>query len=163
MENNKKVFKGIVIALAVIILILLTIGITIFVIKDKFEKESEYEQQVNQITKIDYSEREEALNEIVEDGMINVCYSTSAIFDGKVSQSFNVQNSINNHYAIIFEIIDESGDTIYTSKKIEPGYELNQIELLKELKKGSHDCQIKVGYAQEGNISSVFPLTVVVM
>ena len=43
---------------------------------------------------------------------------------------------------------------------IEPGFEINKIELQKELPKGLHECSIKIGYANVGNISSVFPITI---
>lgn len=121
---------------------------------------SEYEENVNRIEKIDASERQAELNSIVEEGKLNVNYSAKAIFDGKISESFNVKNIPNNHHPIIFEILDESGESVYISKKIEPGYEINQIKLDRELPKGTHECKIKVGYAEEGNVSSAFPLTI---
>lgn len=121
---------------------------------------SEYEEHVNRIEAIDVSERQAELNAIVEKGKMNVNYSAKAIFDGTVSESFNVKNIQNNHYPIIFEIFDETGEKVYVSKKIEPGYEINQIELKKELAKGMHECKIIVGYAEEGNVSSAFPLTI---
>lgn len=121
---------------------------------------SEYEENVNRIELIDASERQAELNAIVEKGKMNVNYSAKAIFEGTVSESFNVKNIQNNHYPIIFEIFDETGESVYISKKIEPGYEMNQIELEKELSKGTHECKIKVGYAEEGNVSSAFPLTI---
>lgn len=121
---------------------------------------SEYEENVNRIETIDVSERQAELNAIVEEGKMNVNYSAKAIFDGTVSESFNVKNIQNNHYPIIFEIFDETGERVFASKKIEPGYEMNQIELEKELSKGMHECKIKVGYAEEGNVSSAFPLTI---
>lgn len=121
---------------------------------------SEYEENVNRIEAIDASERQAELNAIVEEGKMNVNYSAKAIFDGAISESFNVKNIQNNHYPIIFEIFDESGESVYVSKKIEPGYEMNQIELERKLPKGTHECKIKVGYAEEGNVSSAFPLTI---
>ena len=120
---------------------------------------SEYEENVNRIEKIDASERQAELNAIVEEGKMNVNYSSKAIFDGEISESFNVKNIQNNHYPIIFEILDETGECVYVSKKIEPGYEINQIKLDRKLSKGTHECKIKVGYAEEGNVSSAFPLT----
>ncbi len=121
---------------------------------------SEYEENVNRIEAIDVSDRQAELNAIVEKGKMNVNYSAKAIFEGTVSERFNVKNIQNNHYPIIFEIFDETGESVYVSKKIEPGYEMNQIELEKELTKGTHECKIKVGYAEEGNVSSAFPLTI---
>lgn len=121
---------------------------------------NEYEKQVNKITEIDYSSRQEALNQVVEEGMINIQYSIGAKFKGKVSESFNVKNSINNHFPLVFELFDPNGKSIYKSKLIDPGYEINSIELTKELSKGIHDCTIKIGYANSGNVSSIFPITI---
>lgn len=121
---------------------------------------SEYENNVNQITEIDTSKRQEELNAIVEKGKMNVNYSSKAVFCGTISEVFNIKNIKNNHHPIVFELFDENGDCIYASKKIEPGYEMNQIELSKELSKGTHECKLKVGYAEEGNVSSAFPITI---
>lgn len=120
---------------------------------------TEYEQAVNAITEIDYDERQKELDRIVEDGMINIQYSASAIFDGKTSTSFVVKNIDNNKYPIQFTLMDEDGDVIYKSKQIDRGYEMNAIELDKELSKGTHDGKISIGYVEEGNVSSVFPIT----
>ncbi|MEE0884577.1 MAG: hypothetical protein U0L59_05055 [Faecalimonas sp.] len=121
---------------------------------------SEYETNVNQITEIDMTKRQEELNAIVEEGKMNVNYSSWAVFNGTVSENFNIKNIKNNHYPIEFELFDENGDCIYTSKKIEPGYEMNMIELDRALSKGTHECRLKVGYAEEGNVSSAFPITI---
>lgn len=121
---------------------------------------TQYEKNVNRITEIDYSERQAELDVLVEEGKMNVNYSAKAVFDGKVSEKFNIKNIQNNHYAIEFQLLDETGECIYQSKKIEPGYEMNQIELDKELSKGVHECKLYVGYAEEGNVSSAFPITI---
>lgn len=121
---------------------------------------TEYEKNVNAITEIDYSERQKAIDTLVEEGKMNVNYSPKAVFEGKTSVVFNIKNIKNNHAPIVFEIYDEKDQCIYVSKRIEPGYEMNCVELKTELKKGVHDCRIKIGYAEEGNVSSVFPLTV---
>jgi hypothetical protein len=121
---------------------------------------AEYEKNVNAITEIDYSERQEAIDAIVEEGKMNVNYSPKAVFEGKTSVLFNVKNIKNNHAPIQFEIYDENDRCIYTSKQIEPGYEMNRVELEKELPKGIHECSIKIGYAEEGNVFSLFPITI---
>ena len=119
-----------------------------------------YEEKVNEITEIDYSKQQEALNAIVEEGKMNVNYSSKAIFDGKTSKSFNIKNIQNNHHPIVFELLDENDECIYLSKRIAPGYEMSSIELEKELPVGEHECKLKVGYVEEGNVSSVFPITI---
>lgn len=139
------------------------LAIVIFILGWGIRKEqdiSDYEENVNKITEIDYSKQQEKLDRIVKEGSMNVNYSSKAIFDGKKSETFNVKNIKNNHHPIVFEILDEDGSNIYTSKKIEPGFEINNIELERELSKGIHKCQIKIGYAEEGNVSSLFPMTI---
>ena len=125
---------------------------------DMKEVLTEFEENVDAITQIDKAARQEAVNTAVEEGMMNVNYSANTVFKGKISQSFNVKNIENNHGPIRFELYDEDGDCIYASKKIAPGYEINKIELTKELSKGEHECTIKVQYAEEGMVASVFPI-----
>ena len=151
--KKSKCFK---IISSLVVVILIAIGSITFLNREKFE----YEKVVDKITEIDYEERQEELNQVVEDGMMNVQYSLSCEFDGKLSTSFNVKNIENNKYPIKFELLDEKGKVIYKSNKIERGYELNSIELDEELSKGTHDCQIEIGYAEEGNVASVFPITI---
>lgn len=157
MNKAKKKNKTIYIGIGILILLFVVI------MGNSCEPElaiSEYETNVNQITEIDTSKRQEELNAIVEEGKMNVNYSSQAVFVGTVSEIFNIKNIKNNHHPIVFELFDENGDCIYASKKIEPGYEINQIELVKELSKGTHECKLKVGYAEEGNVSSAFPITI---
>lgn len=145
----------------IVVLLALFIVLVVFCHSCMREKEvSQYEKNVNEITEIDYSVRQEALNAVVEEGKMNVNYSSKAVFKGVVSEKFNIKNIKNNHHPIVFEILDGDGNCIYVSKKIEPGYEMNSIELQKELPKGTHECKIKVGYAEEGNVSSVFPIMI---
>ena len=129
----------------------------------KGEQPSEFEKSVNKISQIDYAERQEQLNQIVEDGMMNVQYTPYAKVKEGVVVDFNIKNIENNKYPIQFTIIDEDGNSVYESKKIDLGYELNSIELNKELSKGTYKYSIKIGYAEEGNVSSVFPITLEVL
>ena len=157
MNKTKKKNKSIYVGICVFVLMFIA------VIGRSCEQElavSEYENNVNRITEIDDSKRQLELNAIVEKGKMNVNYSSKAVFCGKVSEVFNIKNIKNNHHPIVFQLLDENGQCIYSSKKIEPGYEMNQIELEKELSKGTHECKLKVGYAEEGNVSSAFPITI---
>ena len=89
---------------------------------------------------------------------MHVNFSTKAYFDGKKSTKFNIKNIENNHDDIVFEIFDKDGESLYKSKKIAPGYEMNCIELDKELSKGRHECTIEIRYATEGHVATVFPI-----
>lgn len=160
-KEDKKKKRSLIgqIILAILIIIILLLSFQSCGRKDA-PATSEYEQDVDDITEIDYSDRQEALDTIVEEGKMNINYSPKAVFEGKTSVLFNIKNIKNNHAPIVFSIYDENEECIYESKKIAPGFEMNYLELKKELKKGVHDCTIKIGYAEEGNVSSVFPLSI---
>lgn len=123
------------------------------------EDTSKYEADVNEITEMSDVNQQKMLNKIVEEGKININYQTDAIFKGTISESFNVKNNPNNRGALKFELIDKMGAVLYRSKMIRPGYEINKIKLNKMLPKGIHKCSIKMGY-EEGNVSSLFPITI---
>lgn len=158
-KKRKKKYKRIkMILMVLLVIVLVCLGVQCT--KKEPQPLSKYETQVNAITEIDYSEQQDALNAIVEEGKMNVNYSSEAVFKGSVSEKFNVKNIKNNHHPIVVELYDEAYNCLYQSGKIEPGYEINSIELNKQLEKGTHECKLKVGYAEEGNVSSVFPITI---
>lgn len=158
-KKKRKQYKRIKRILAVLCILLLCY--LAFRCSDKeSEPISKYETQVNAITEIDYSKQQEALNAIVEEGKMHVNYSSEAVFNGTVSEKFNVKNIKNNHHPIVVELYDEEYNCLYQSGNIEPGYEINSIQLNKQMEKGIHECKLKVGYAEEGNVSSVFPITI---
>ncbi len=165
-KKNKKRSIVVRVLLAIILILVLLLGYRCSVeySEKKNAKETqaelEYAEDVDAITEIDISKRQEEVDAMVKEGMMNVNYSPNAAFEGKVSTRFNVKNIKNNHGPIVFEILDEEGNSIYQSKMIAPGYEMNCIELNSELEKGTHDCTIKVKYAQEGTVAAAFPLTI---
>lgn len=122
--------------------------------------QNEYEENINAITRIDKEERQKQVDQLVQEGEINIQYDLGATFNGKVSEHFNVKNIENNKDDIQFIIYDENGDEIYKSKLIKRGYEVNKIELEKELEKGTHKCKISIGYVNRGNVASTFPLDI---
>lgn len=166
-QQNKKHSLATKIILVVVILLIMSLGVRCAVdyhnkktVEEMEEYVTEFEENMNAITEIEDAMKQEAVNTLVEEGMMNVNFSTKATFDGKVSKSFNIKNIENNHDSIVFEIFDENGESIYKSKKIAPGYEMNCIELDKELPKGRHECTIEIQYAVEGDVSTVFPVVI---
>ena len=157
MGKQNKVLIGI------IILLIIALGGAVFMLmnnQDEPEKEDVISAEINKITEISPEERQAAINKIVEESMININYQSGAVFNGKVSESFKVKNIENNHDAIKFTIYDPDGELIYTSDVIPQGYELTKIELDKELPKGTHNCQISIGYVNKGNVAGFYPLTI---
>lgn len=156
-RDEKKLQKVIVL---VLVFLLLVLGFRCSYLGEKEKKTSSADEQIHAIEESDYSNQQEVLNTIVEQGKMNVNYSSKAVFHGVISEKFNVKNIKNNHYPIVFELYDEENHRIYVSGEIAPGYEMTGIKLQKELKEGTHECKLKIGYTQEGNVSSVFPITI---
>lgn len=166
-QRSKKHSLATKIILVVIILFIMSLGFSCALdyhnkktVEEMEEFITEFEKNMNAITEIEDAMKQEEINTLVEEGMMNVNFSTKATFDGKVSKSFNIKNIENNHDSILFEIFDEDGESIYKSKKIAPGYEMNCIELDRELAKGRHECTIEIQYAVEGHVSMVFPIII---
>lgn len=159
-ETNQKGKRDVIRALILIALVLIMILLGVQCSHQYGKKVTEFEESVDAIAEIDTAGRQDAVDAVVEEGMINVNYLPNAIFKGTTSVKFNIKNIKNNHGPIVFELYDENDNCIYKSKMIKPGYEMNCIELEKELKKGKHDCQIKVEYAEGGNVNTIFPLTI---
>ena len=168
-KNNKQNSSTTKIILVVVILILISLLARCAVscqqrkiVNEMEDFVTEFEENVDAITEIEDAMRQEAVNAAVEEGMMHVNFSTKAYFDGKTSTKFNIKNIENNHDSIVFEIFDEDGESLYKSKKIAPGYEMNCIELDRELSKGRHECTIEIRYAVEGQISTIFPIILIV-
>lgn len=167
-QKQDKKRKGTVkILLTVLLIIILLLAYRCTTEKGQNETETqkastttEYENDVDAITEIDISKRQEAVDQAVAEGMMHVNYLPETVFEGTVSKTFNVKNVKNNHGPIQFVIYDASEGLLYESKLIAPGYEMNAIKLAKELEKGTHNCTIKVRYAKEGSVVSAFPIKI---
>lgn len=123
----------------------------------------ELNAKMSKISEISDEDKQAAINQLVEEGTINVTYASKATFDlhGK-STLFCVRNIENNHYPVVFEIFDDHGDSIFMSDPMEPGYEVTEITLAEALPEGVYDFKISVGYENNGNVRSTFPLQVTV-
>ena len=164
-NERRSLATKIILVVVILILILLLVRCAVSCQQRKMVNEmedfvTEFEENMNAITEIEDAMKQEAVNTLVEEGMMHVNFLTKAYFDGKVSTKFNIKNIENNHDDIVFEIFDEDGESIYKSKKIAPGYEMNCLELDKTLPKGRHECSIKIQYAVEGHVATVFPLMI---
>jgi hypothetical protein len=85
-------------------------------------------------------EIQSALNQVVEEGMLNISISSDISFaDGKSKGMANINNVEANHYIVKVAItLDDTGETVYESGGIQPGQYIQYIELAKELAKGDY-------------------------
>lgn len=168
-QDNKKRSPATKIILVVVILLLISLLVRCAVscqqrkmVNEMEDFVTEFEENMNAITEIEDAMKQEAVNTLVEEGMMHVNFSTEAYFEGKTSTKFNIKNIENNHDDIVFEIFDENEESLYKSKRIAPGYEMNCIELDRELSKGRHECTIEIHYAVESHVSTIFPMLLIV-
>lgn len=167
-ENKNKGKKRLVVVIIVLIILWLftvVLGVGLFLRNndgdDKPDHDSDFDQGMEKILEIDPAERKAYLDKLVADGQININYSPSAKFEGKKSTAICVRNIDNNKDNIIFKLYDEDGNEIYTSKEIQRGYECTSITLDKALPKGEHNGKISIGYVSGGNVTSMFPITLI--
>ncbi|GAX46508.1 hypothetical protein [Pseudolactococcus reticulitermitis] len=78
----------------------------------------------------------------VDDSRFNMMIASTAKIDTQTQQgTLNIKNPQTNRYPINVVITDDqNGDVIYTSGAIEPGEEVNHVQLEKTLAKGTHQA-----------------------
>ena len=119
-------------------------------------------EEVGQIVEMPDEDKQAAVDKLVAENEINISYNSTPVFYGTKSTNFKVVNIPNNRFPIIFIIYDENGEIFYESDLIDPGYEVRGLELDKELEPGEYNYSITIGYYNEGNVQSKFPLNITV-
>ena len=93
----------------------------------------------------DAPEIQELLNRTVSEGMVDIIYNASPTFgeNGKRG-NINVQNIPGNRYSFIITLtLDSTGETLYKSNLINPGYYVQYIGLNKTFTSGSYPATLK--------------------
>lgn len=91
-------------------------------------------------------ERQKAAQKVVDESQFTLSILPEASFpDGKSKGNIYIRNEVENAFPISVEVIDnESGEVIYESGAIEPGYEITEGTLSKDLAKGKYTCTAMV-------------------
>lgn len=137
--------------IAVIVLLLLVIGggISYKIYQDNNKAEltaGNFLPEGKDAKKMSKKELEKAAQEAVDDSQFTLNILPEASFpDGKSSGSIYIKNPATNAYPISVEVIDEdTGDIIYESGAIQPGEEITEGTLSKDLGKGEYTCTAQV-------------------
>lgn len=144
---NKK--KQQIIAAVVILLLLIGggIGYKIYQNNNKADLTAgDFLPEGKDAKKMSKEELEKAAQEAVDDSQFTLNILPEASFpDGKSSGSIYIKNPATNAFPISVEVIDdETGDVIYESGGIEPGEEITEGTLKKDLGKGVYTCTAQV-------------------
>ncbi len=163
--NKKEKLQKRLIALLILIIIVL---IALFFWRgcgDEEETAAPYETEVaaklGQLDGKTEAEIQEELNRVVEEGMFHISINPEPIFaNGTAEGNLEIENVPNNLYLMRVEIIlDDTGETIYSTKYIEPNMHIQSAALDVELEAGEYPATaVFYAYDQEtltemGNVS----------
>ena len=85
---------------------------------------------------------EKALNTLVDEGMFNIAINQHPVFaDGTSEGTIGIENVPGNRYLMQVSVTrDDTGDVIYESGLIDPGYYIEKAALLTDLDAGDYKC-----------------------
>jgi len=140
--------KGLFIALLVLVMVLLMLlcGVLYYIwIYQPAERERtrggerEAEALMGSINLMTEEEIQEALNNIVEEGMFRISIASNIIAIQGEKAQVRIENNYSNRYVMQVKILlDETGEEIYSTDLIDPGYYILEANLDKELEPGTY-------------------------
>lgn len=137
--EEKKKSKWLIILLLLLLLLAL---IGLLFPKNGLQEKSRLERDIDAIKGVmpgrSIDEIQGLLNQVVERGMVNVAINPEPIFkNGKAKGNIGIENISGNHYALQVDLtLDKTGELLYSSGLIDPGYYIDEIKLQKVLPKG---------------------------
>ena len=98
------------------------------------------EAMAGRINRMTEAEIQEELNRVVEEGMFNISIASAIIIDPETNAgTANIENIAANRYYMQVDIFqDETGEKLYSSKLIKPGFAIPTIHLEKTLEPGAY-------------------------
>ena len=98
-------------------------------------------QDVGDLTGKSKEEIVAALNEKVQEGMINISMNTNPIFEtGTSLGTLMITNSASNRYPQLIEIFTKDDNTLVYSGAVDIGNKVEKSKLLVDLPKGEYEC-----------------------
>ena len=143
-KQNNKLMKAVIALLLIFVLLLGGLLIYFLVIRPNADKgvkggQREAEALQGSIHVMTDEEIQEALNNIVEEGMFRISIASDiiAVEDGKAQ--VRIENNLQNRYIMQVSIyLDETGEEIYSTDLIDPGYYIQETTFDKHLDPGEY-------------------------
>ena len=144
-KNNRK-WTTLLILLLLLLILLLGAALTYFVFIEPYQQKTvggkrEAAALQGSLNVMTEEEIQEALNNIVEEGMFRISLASNiiAIEDGMAD--VRIENNLQNRYVMQVTLtLDETGEEIYRTGLIDPGYYIQQAEFNKHLDPGEYDA-----------------------
>lgn len=130
-------------------LLLLLGGFAVYNIIDNQPKEiigGSYLPDEKDAKKMTKEERKKAAEKEVDESKFTLSIYPEATFEnGESIGDIYIRNEIENAYPISVEVVDDAtGDVLYESGAIQPGYEVTEGQLIRKLPKGTYKCTANV-------------------
>lgn len=92
------------------------------------------------ISRMSEAEVQEELDRVVDEGMFNISIASAIIVDPQTNEgTANIENIAANRYFMQVDIFrDDTGEKLYSSKLIKPGYSIATIQLEETLEPGEY-------------------------
>ena len=141
----KKKSRMALILLCVLLLALLIglIAMTVIGLNRDYERyEFDTDAMAGRIQMMTEEEIRAELNRVVEEGMFNISIASAIVFDSPTAKGeARIENIAANNYHMKVEIrLDDTGETVYESRLIQPGYSIEKIALNKRLEPGEYQA-----------------------
>ena len=144
MEQKKTNKKWLIAAAALLLLLLIAFAGWFFFLRDTgFDKyEFDTDAMLGRIRTMSEEEIQEELNRVVEEGMFNISIASAIVFESPEAEGeARIENIAANNYHMQVDIfLDETGEKVYSSKLIKPGYSIETIKLSEELEPGEYEA-----------------------
>lgn len=143
MEKTKR-RTGLIILLTVLLVAVLGAAAYFVFLRDTGYDRYEFDTDAmaGRIQTMTEEEIQAELNRIVEEGMFNISIASAIIFENPEAEGeARIENIEANHYHMQVDIfLDETGEKVYSSKLIKPGFSIEKITLSEELEPGEYDA-----------------------
>ena len=140
--KKKSILLPVIIAICLIMAVLAAVWF--FVLRDQGYERYEFDTDAiaGRIQTMTEEEIQEELNRVVEEGMFNISIASAIVFESPTGEGeARIENVAANNYHMQVDItLDETGETIYSSKLIKPGYSIPNIKLSKRLEPGRYEA-----------------------
>lgn len=143
-KPNNNLMKAVIALLLVFVLLLGALLVYFLVIRPNADKgvkggQREAEALQGSINVMTEEEIQNALNNIVEEGMFRISIASDIIAIEDGSAQVRIENNLQNRYIMQVSIyLDETGEEIYSTDLIDPGYYIQETTFDKHLDPGEY-------------------------
>lgn len=143
-KEKKKRKKWIIILVIVIAAMAVTAGLLYLngAFGQKSQAERDRDALLGQLPGKSQEDIEKILNTHVAEGMLNISINSTPVFENASAEgNLNIENIPGNRYSVRVNITrDDTKQTVYESKLIDPGYYIEKAKLTGPLEKGQYPC-----------------------